>query len=69
MGAFAEGTGREDDRPRHVWIMVPAGEITETVIQELAEVLEPDDVIIDGGNSYYRTTSSKGAGRQGNPFR
>ena len=40
--------------PRHVWIMVPAGKITDTVIGELAGVLEPDDVIIDGGNSYYR---------------
>ena len=41
--------------PRHVWIMVPAGEITEKVVEALAEVLEPDDVIIDGGNSYYRS--------------
>jgi 6-phosphogluconate dehydrogenase len=41
--------------PRHVWIMVPAGEITEQVVKSLAEVLEPDDVIIDGGNSYYRS--------------
>ncbi|MDQ1247427.1 MAG: 6-phosphogluconate dehydrogenase [Actinomycetota bacterium] len=42
------------DGPRHVWIMVPAGHITDSVVTELAEVLEPDDVIIDGGNSYYR---------------
>ncbi|HQZ86394.1 MAG TPA: NADP-dependent phosphogluconate dehydrogenase, partial [Actinomycetota bacterium] len=41
--------------PRHVWIMVPAGEITEKVVEALAEVLEADDVIIDGGNSYYRS--------------
>ena len=41
--------------PRHVWIMVPAGEITEKVVEALAEVLEPDDDIIDGGNSYYRS--------------
>ncbi len=43
------------EAPRHVWIMVPAGEITEQVVKSLAEVLEPDDVIIDGGNSYYRS--------------
>ena len=42
------------EAPRHVWIMVPAGKITESVVKDLAEVLEPDDVIIDGGNSYYR---------------
>ncbi|HQR79940.1 MAG TPA: decarboxylating 6-phosphogluconate dehydrogenase, partial [Actinomycetota bacterium] len=40
-------------RPRNVWIMVPAGRITESVITELGGLLEPGDVIIDGGNSYY----------------
>ena len=41
------------ERPRNVWIMVPAGKITELVITQLAELLEPGDAIIDGGNSYY----------------
>ncbi|MES1170762.1 MAG: phosphogluconate dehydrogenase (NAD(+)-dependent, decarboxylating) [Actinomycetota bacterium] len=40
--------------PRAVWVMVPAGAITQKVIASLAEVLEPGDTIIDGGNSYYR---------------
>ncbi len=40
-------------RPRNVWIMVPAGKITESVITQLADLLEPGDAIIDGGNSYY----------------
>ena len=40
--------------PRAVWIMVPAGEITENVVSELIEKLSPGDIIIDGGNSYYR---------------
>src|SRR5688572_28907915 len=39
--------------PRAVWVMVPAGEITETTIDNLADLLSPGDVIIDGGNSYY----------------
>nr|WP_245941711.1 decarboxylating 6-phosphogluconate dehydrogenase [Vallicoccus soli] len=39
--------------PRSVWLMVPAG-ITGAVAEELARVLEADDTIIDGGNSYYR---------------
>ncbi len=34
--------------------MVPAGEITTSVITGLAEVLESGDTVIDGGNSYYR---------------
>ncbi len=41
------------DRPRAVWVMVPAA-ITGLVVDELTSLLEADDVIIDGGNSYYR---------------
>ena len=40
--------------PRSVWAMVPAGDITEQVAHDIAEVLEEGDAIIDGGNSYYR---------------
>jgi 6-phosphogluconate dehydrogenase len=39
--------------PRAVWVMVPAGEPTETTINQLAELLEPDDTIIDGGNTNF----------------
>ncbi len=39
--------------PRGVWVMVPAGEPTETTINQLAELLEPDDTVIDGGNSNF----------------
>jgi 6-phosphogluconate dehydrogenase len=40
--------------PRVVWVMVPAGEPTESVIHELASRLQPGDMIVDGGNSYYK---------------
>ncbi|OBK31396.1 6-phosphogluconate dehydrogenase (decarboxylating) [Mycobacterium asiaticum] len=40
--------------PRVVWVMVPAGTITTGVIDELADTLESGDIVIDGGNSYYR---------------
>lgn len=40
--------------PRSVWVMVPAGGITEQTIKDVAAVLEPGDAIVDGGNSYYR---------------
>jgi 6-phosphogluconate dehydrogenase len=40
-------------KPRAVWVMVPAGEITDQTIAALGEVLEPGDAIIDGGNSHY----------------
>jgi len=42
--------------PRAVWVMVPAGEATETMIAQLAELLESGDVIIDGGNANHRDT-------------
>ncbi|WP_428341015.1 phosphogluconate dehydrogenase (NAD(+)-dependent, decarboxylating) [Mycobacterium sp.] len=40
--------------PRVVWVMVPAGTITSGVIDDLANTLEKGDIVIDGGNSYYR---------------
>jgi 6-phosphogluconate dehydrogenase len=39
--------------PRAVWVMVPAGDITDRTIAALADVLEAGDVIIDGGNTHY----------------
>ena len=39
--------------PRSVWVMVPAGHITEETVDGVAEHLEKGDAIIDGGNSYY----------------
>jgi 6-phosphogluconate dehydrogenase len=41
------------EKPRAAWVMVPAGEITDKTISALAEVLEPGDTIIDGGNTRY----------------
>lgn len=39
--------------PRTVWVMVPSGEVTRQTIAELADVLAPGDLVIDGGNSRY----------------
>jgi 6-phosphogluconate dehydrogenase len=41
-------------KPRAVWVMVPAGEVTTKTIEAVADVLEAGDVVIDGGNTYYR---------------
>jgi 6-phosphogluconate dehydrogenase len=40
--------------PRTIWVMVPAGDPTEQTITTLAAKLQPDDVVIDGGNSHYK---------------
>jgi 6-phosphogluconate dehydrogenase len=42
------------DKPRAAWVMVPAGDPTDKTITALAEVLESGDIIIDGGNSYFK---------------
>jgi 6-phosphogluconate dehydrogenase len=39
--------------PRVVWVMVPSGEPTRATVKELAELLSPGDVIVEGGNSKY----------------
>jgi len=42
------------EKPRAVWVMLPAGKITEETIATLAEHMEPGDTIIDGGNTFYK---------------
>jgi 6-phosphogluconate dehydrogenase len=42
------------DRPRVVWVMVPAGKPTEETISNLSDLMDEGDIIIDGGNSNYR---------------
>ncbi len=46
--------------PRAVWIMLPAGAVTDTVIDELAGLLTAGDAVIDGGNANYKDTLRRG---------
>jgi 6-phosphogluconate dehydrogenase len=48
--------------PRVVWVMVPSGAATESVISSLAGMMQPDDLIIDGGNSHYKDSVRRDQG-------
>ncbi|WP_233238104.1 phosphogluconate dehydrogenase (NAD(+)-dependent, decarboxylating) [Bordetella sp. LUAb4] len=41
-------------KPRAIWVMLPAGSVTEHMVDTLAGLLEPGDIIIDGGNTMYK---------------
>ncbi len=62
----ASGVGSLEDLatslapPRAVWVMVPAGGPTEEVVRALAGCLAPEDIIIDGGNSYFKDDIRRG---------
>jgi 6-phosphogluconate dehydrogenase len=45
--------------PRHAWMMLPAGEPTESVLTQLLQVLEPGDTVVDGGNANYQDTQRR----------
>ncbi len=42
------------EKPRAVWVMLPAGDITEETVTQLSTLLDPGDTIIDGGNAFYK---------------
>ncbi len=62
----AVGTGTLEDfvkkleKPRTAWVMLPAGKITEATIDALAKLMEPGDVIIDGGNTFWQDDVRRG---------
>jgi 6-phosphogluconate dehydrogenase len=45
--------------PRHVWLMVPSGPITQKTFEQALELVEPGDTIVDGGNSNFRDSQSR----------
>ena len=52
--SLADLVAKLDQRPRAAWVMLPAGEITEITIDRLGGLMEPGDILIDGGNSNFK---------------
>ncbi len=65
-GSIASAATMEDavaalsQEPRVVWIMVPAGGPVQSALELAREILRPGDIVVDGGNSYYRETMARG---------
>jgi 6-phosphogluconate dehydrogenase len=63
-GAVAAGTlgdlVAKLERPRAAWLMLPAA-VVQPTLDQLTELLDPDDAVIDGGNSYYRDDITRAA--------
>ena len=47
--------------PRRIWLMVPSGDITQRTLDQLAELCEPGDLLVDGGNSNFHDSKRRGA--------
>jgi 6-phosphogluconate dehydrogenase len=52
--SLAEVVKRLDPGPRIVWLMLPAGEVTDETVTTLSGLLSAGDIIVDGGNSFYK---------------
>ena len=57
---LADLVGKLTGAPKTVWVMLPHGKITEDTIAQLATLLAPGDIIIDGGNTYYKDDVRRG---------
>ena len=60
LASLAEAVAAHD-APRVVWLMLPAGDVTEAVIREASELLSPGDLVVDGGNADYRDSQRMAA--------
>jgi 6-phosphogluconate dehydrogenase len=58
---LADLVSKLQEHPRAVWLMVPSGKVTDDHVQEVAGLLAPGDIIIDGGNSNWKDTQRRAA--------
>jgi 6-phosphogluconate dehydrogenase len=59
--ASVEALVAQLDTPRTVWLMLPAGEVTQQQVDQLAASLSPGDTVVDGANSWFRDSMRRGA--------
>jgi 6-phosphogluconate dehydrogenase len=59
-GSLAE-LAAQLEAPRVVWLMVPSGRVTQETVDALLEIVQADDVIVDGGNSNWRDSQARHA--------
>jgi 6-phosphogluconate dehydrogenase len=52
--SLADAVKMLGEKPRVIWLMLPAGQVTEETVESLTGLLVRDDIIIDGGNSFYK---------------
>jgi len=57
------------ERPRRILVMVPAGKAVDAVLQDLKPYLQQDDIVIDGGNSYFKDTERRAEELEASGFR
>jgi 6-phosphogluconate dehydrogenase len=48
------------EAPRAIWVMLPSGDVTEAMVQELGDLLSPGDIVIDGGNTMFKDDARRG---------
>ena len=49
------------DKPRVIWLMLPAGDVTRQILEQLLPLLAPGDVVVDGANAYYKDSVQRAA--------
>ena len=52
--SLADVVKKLEQKPRAIWLMLPAGQVTEETVESLGGLLERGDIVIDGGNSFYK---------------
>ena len=58
--SLADLCAKLDGSPRVVWLMVPSGDVTEQTVSEVGGLLSSGDVVVDGGNSFYKDSIRRG---------